>query len=87
MESQLLDGWISFLLPTHGIRRISEPCHVSRDRVRAVHQALILGDRILHRFGSRKTTVPSWDAMAIGTSPMWNNCGEGKELEVNFSDL
>jgi hypothetical protein len=40
MQSQLVDEWIDFLLPTDSISRISRLCHVSRDRVRAVREAL-----------------------------------------------
>jgi hypothetical protein len=66
MQSQLLDGCISFLLPTHSIRKSSGLCYVYRDRVQAVREAILLGDlAVSDKF---RGYVEFWDSSKVKTN-------------------
>jgi transposase len=58
MQAEALDDWIVSLLPGHTLRSISRIVHVDRDRVRAVRDAHLAGNRLFHCLGAPRKATP-----------------------------
>jgi hypothetical protein len=58
MQTQLLDHWITSLLPIYSIRKISTITSISRNRIRSLRDARLSETRFLHIRERLATAIP-----------------------------